>query len=100
MSAPAQTEKAAVERAPFEPELPDAEALDAYSRAVSGVAERLAPSVASLRVTRRTRRGRVRAAAGRGLAIPPDGFLPPSAHVVEGSAGGSARFTDGRELRF
>ena len=37
----------------------DEEALDAYSRAVSGVAEKLAPSVASLRVTRRTRRGRV-----------------------------------------
>ena len=34
------------------------EALDAYSRTVAGVAERLAPSVANLRVTRETRRGR------------------------------------------
>ena len=42
----------------------DEEALDAYSRAVSGVAERLAASVASLRVQRRTRRGRVQAGAG------------------------------------
>ena len=35
--------------------LPDAEALDAYSRTVSAVAERLAPSVGNLRVARRTR---------------------------------------------
>jgi S1-C subfamily serine protease len=78
----------------------DEEALDAYSRAVSSVAERLAPSVASLRVTRRTRRGRVQAGAGSGVALTHDGFLLTSAHVVGGSDGGTARFTDGRELRF
>ena len=76
------------------------EALDAYSRAVSTVAARLAPSVASLRVTRRTRRGRVQAGAGSGVAITHDGFLLTSAHVVGDSDGGSARFTDGRELGF
>ena len=38
------------------------EALDAYSRTVAGVAERLAPSVANLRVTRATRRGACRPA--------------------------------------
>jgi len=78
----------------------DEEALDAYSRAVSGVAERLSPSVASLRVTRRTRRGRVQAGAGSGVALTHDGFVLTSAHVVAGSDGGTARFTDGRELRF
>ena len=36
----------------------DAEALDAYSRTVGGVAERVAPSVANLRVARRMRGGR------------------------------------------
>ena len=86
---------------PVEPRPPtEEEALDAYSRAVSGVAERLAPSVASLRVTRRTRRGRVQAGAGSGVVLTHDGFLLTSAHVVGGSDGGSARFTDGRELRF
>ena len=40
----------------------DAEALDAYSRAVSAVARALGPSVASVRVVRRDRRG------GRGRA--------------------------------
>jgi S1-C subfamily serine protease len=76
------------------------EALDAYSRAVSGVAETLAPSVASLRVQRRTRRGRVQAGAGSGVVLTHDGFILTSAHVVDGNDGGTARFTDGRELRF
>ena len=78
----------------------DAEALDAYSRAVSSVAERLAPSVASLQVRRRTRRGQMPAGAGSGVALTPDGFILTNAHVVAGPAGGIARFTDGRELRF
>jgi S1-C subfamily serine protease len=85
---------------PIESAVSDEEALDAYSRAVAGVAERLAPSVASLRVQRRTRRGRVQAGAGSGVVLTHDGFLLTSAHVVGSSAGGSARFTDGRELRF
>jgi S1-C subfamily serine protease len=78
----------------------DEEALDAYSRAVSSVAERLSPSVASLRVQRRTRRGRVQAGAGSAVALTHDGYLLTSAHVVGTSDGGTARFTDGRELRF
>ena len=78
----------------------DEEALDAYSRAVSGVAERLAPSVASLRVTAARAAAGSRPGAGSGVAITHDGFLLTSAHVVGGSDGGSARFTDGRELRF
>jgi len=84
------------------PPLPtDAEALDAYSRAVSGVAERLSPSVASLRVQRQTRRGRMQAGAGSGVVVTADGFILTSAHVVGGAdAVGSARLTDGRELRF
>ena len=88
--------------APLESPSPsDAEALDAYSRAVSGVAERLAPSVTSLRVQRATRGGRVQSGAGSGIALTPDGFILTSAHVVAGrGASGSARFTDGRELRF
>jgi nucleotide-binding universal stress UspA family protein len=54
-------------------ELPDTEALDAYSRTVSSVAERLAPSVANLRVTRRGR-GMVRALLVRSRAeVPEDG---------------------------
>ena len=78
----------------------DAEALDAYSRAVTAVAERLTPSVANLRVARRVRGGRLDG-AGSGVAITPDGFLLTSAHVVAGSRRrGNASFTDGREFSF
>src|ERR671936_2189913 len=82
-------------------ELPDAEALDAYSRAVTGVAERLAPSVANLRVTHRGRGGRRATGGGSAVVITPDGFMLTSAHVVAQSDGrGRASFVDGRELGF
>ncbi|HZB05245.1 MAG TPA: trypsin-like peptidase domain-containing protein [Thermoleophilaceae bacterium] len=82
-------------------DLAEAEALDAYSRAVTAVAERLAPSVASLRVLRRTRGGRVPAGAGSAVVLTPDGFLLTSAHVVEGGdRRGRATFADGSEQRF
>jgi S1-C subfamily serine protease len=77
------------------------EAMDAYSRSVVGVAERLSPAVASLRVQRRTRGGRMPAGAGSGVVLTHDGFVLTSAHVVSGRQGdGRAAFTDGRELRF
>ena len=79
----------------------EAEALDAYSRTVSGVAERLAPSVANLRVTRRGRGGQVPAGAGSGVVLTSDGFLLTSAHVVAGPGRrGRASFVDGREIPF
>jgi S1-C subfamily serine protease len=79
----------------------EAEALDAYSRVVVDVAERLAPSVANLRVMRRGRGGRVPAGAGSAVALTPDGFLLTSAHVVDGpDRTGRAAFVDGRELSF
>jgi serine protease Do len=79
----------------------DREALDAYSRTVTEVAERLAPSVVNLRVTRRTRRGSFPAGAGSGVVLTPDGFLLTSAHVVSGrERGGRAALVDGRELSF
>jgi S1-C subfamily serine protease len=83
--------------APSPDRLPDAEAFDAYSRTVSGVAERLTPSVAHLAVSRRTRRGRAEG-AGSGVAISSDGYMLTSAHVVAGGQGLSASFSDGREL--
>ena len=79
----------------------DAEALDAYSLTVAGVAERLAPSVANLRVLRSTRRGRIPAGAGSAVVLTRDGFLITSAHVVAGRhQGGRATFVDGREIGF
>jgi S1-C subfamily serine protease len=82
-----------------EAERREAEALDAYSRVVVDVAERVAPSVANLRVMRRGRGGQVPAGAGSAVALTPDGFLVTSAHVVAGQGRtGKATFVDGREL--
>jgi S1-C subfamily serine protease len=85
-----------------EPPTPEeTEALDAYSRAVIAVAERLAPSVASLRVMRRARGGQMPAGAGSAVVLTPDGFLLTNAHVVGRSdIRGRATFGDGREERF
>jgi S1-C subfamily serine protease len=72
--------------------------LDAYSRTVIEIAEALAPSVANLRVIRRTRRGDG-VGGGSGVVIAPDGFLLSSAHVVERAVEVTASFADGREIR-
>jgi S1-C subfamily serine protease len=82
-------------------ELPEDEALDAYSRAVVTVAELLSPSVANLRVARRVRGGRRLDGGGSAVVITPDGFMLTSAHVVASAdADGRASFVDGRELDF
>ena len=68
----------------------DQEALDSYSRTVSGVAEKLGPSVASVR---RGARG-----AGSAVAISTDGFLLTSAHVVDRTRSVRVALMDGRDL--
>jgi S1-C subfamily serine protease len=78
---------------------PGDEALDAYSTVVTSVAERLIPSVASLRVRQRVRGAGVDG-AGSAVVITPDGFALTSAHVVGGTNRGSASFVDGREVAF
>jgi S1-C subfamily serine protease len=75
----------------------DGEALDAYSRVVSEVAEQLAPSVVHLRVSGRTGRGRRVEGGGSGVLIAPDGFLLTSAHVVEHARRVSVTCADGTE---
>jgi S1-C subfamily serine protease len=74
--------------------------LDAYSRTVMAVAERLIPSVASLKVMARVPGGRQPQGSGSAVAITADGFLLTSAHVIERSAGGVAVFADGAEAEF
>ena len=70
----------------------DAEALDAYSTTVIGVAEAVGPSVAA--VTVRTARG---AGAGSATVISGTGHLLTSAHVVEGADRVELAFADGSE---
>src|SRR4029453_10660605 len=68
--------------------------LDIYSRLVIGVAERLTPRVAALRVRRR-HGGRLGESGGSAVVLTGDGHLLTNAHVVEGSQTGEAAFADG-----
>ena len=75
--------------------------LDAYSQIVSGVAERLTPKVASLRVPRGGQgvygRGE---SLGSGVVFTGDGFLLTNAHVVGKATAGTAEFADGTSAPF
>src|SRR5437762_4036936 len=70
------------------------EALDAYSATIVAVAERVLPTVASLRVHRAGVRD---GGAGSGVVITPDGYIVTSAHVVAQSRTATAAFIDGSE---
>ena len=73
--------------------------LDAYSQIVAGVAERLTPKVASLRVPRQGS-GRAGESLGSGVVFTGDGFLLTNAHVVGQANGGTAAFSDGTSVPF
>src|ERR1051326_2857299 len=70
------------------------QALDAYSQVVTSVADKVLPSVASLRIGRG---GRGFGGAGSGVVITPDGFLVTHAHVVASGSKATASFIDGNE---
>ena len=74
------------------------EALDAYSQVVTGVADRLIPRVASIRVRRRVRGG-VAEAGGSAVVLSAEGHLLTNAHVVDGAVGGTAEFSSGVQVR-
>ena len=66
----------------------DGALLDAYSRAVSGVVERLSPAVVHVQVRGRLAQGgqgRPAQGSGSGVLISPDGLILTNNHVVEGA---------------
>src|SRR5207245_331829 len=67
--------------------------LDAFSRAVVGVADKLRPAVVNLRVGKGMRGG-----SGSGVLFAPDGFLLTNHHVVQGHETVRVRLSDGTEL--
>lgn len=71
------------------PEIDDTELLDAYSRAVMSVVERIGPSVV------RVSHGR---GAGSGVVIAPDGYVLTNAHVVERGDATRVGLPDGRTM--
>ena len=68
------------EPVPPSPDADESEALDAFSRVVVRVSERLRPAVVNLR----GRRGRGEG-SGSGILFTPDGFLLSNHHVVQGN---------------
>jgi S1-C subfamily serine protease len=81
----------------------DLDLLDAYSQTVSGVAERVGPSVAAVQVLGRDGKA---AGSGSGFLFTPDGYLLSNSHVVragragrpDASAAFDASFSDGRHF--
>jgi S1-C subfamily serine protease len=68
------------------------DALDAYSRVVSGVAEQLLPRVAAVRLRTHGRPGE---ASGSAVVLTQEGHLLTNAHVVGAAQAGEATFADG-----
>ena len=83
--------------APGEPKRESApepeDVLDAFSRAVVGVADKLRPAVVNLRVGKGMRGG-----SGSGVLFTPDGFLLTNHHVVQGHDKVRVRLSDGTEM--
>jgi S1-C subfamily serine protease len=69
--------------------------LDAYSRAVTKVVERVGPTVVRLDV----RHGdRARAGSGSGVILSPDGLILTNSHVLQGAKRAEVMTLDGRSL--
>ena len=85
------------------PSIPNDSLLDAYSRAVTGAVEVVAPAVVSVDVRKRGesqgRRSPAQAGTGSGFVFADDGLILTNSHVVEDSTEIDVRLPDGREHR-
>ena len=77
----------------------DVDLLDAYSRAVTSVVERVAPSVVAINIEKNSPYKQQQSeGSGSGVIIAPDGFILTNNHVVENVSRVAVMLTDGRSL--
>ncbi len=76
----------------------DRDLLDAYSRAVVGVVERVGPAVVSIRVTMKAASRPFGEGAGSGVVVTPDGFILTNNHVIEAARNLTVSLTEGNEF--
>ena len=81
----------------------DNELLDAYSRTVVGVAQKVSDAVVHISVDKpgsggRGRRGRQQNGSGSGFIISSDGYVVTNSHVVSGARTITVNLQDGREF--
>jgi S1-C subfamily serine protease len=93
--APAQRPKAGARPPAAEADRP---LLDAYSQAVVGVVERVAPAVVGVRASRRQGGDRAPLGQGSGVLITPDGYALTNEHVVARGTDLEVALPDGQVL--
>jgi S1-C subfamily serine protease len=74
----------------------DGPLLDAYSRAITDVVDRVGPAVVRIDVWHA--RNAMRAGSGSGVIVAPDGLVLTNSHVVDGGARVELMTTEGRSL--
>lgn len=74
----------------------DLSLLDAYSRAVVSVTEKVSPAVVNIRVRKKSRSRAGSGAGGSGFILSPEGFIVTNSHVAENSDKIEIELQDGR----
>jgi S1-C subfamily serine protease len=81
---------------PAPPAVPDAEALDAYSRSVVNASREVGPAVVKIDVSKKASPADQAAGSGSGFIFTSDGFILTNSHVVHGADKIQVSLPDGR----